>query len=56
MSEYNEKFVNDKILAVMGPEGDYKTGKDFISLKAWKKAKEVKLFFYKNILPKIPKY
>ena len=56
MSENNEKIIDEKILEVMEPEGEYKTGKDFISLKAWKKAKEVKLFFYKNILPKIPKY
>ena len=28
--------------------------RDFTSLEAWKKTREVKLFFYKKILPKLP--
>lgn len=28
--------------------------RDFTSLEAWKKAREVKLFFYQKILPKLP--
>ena len=34
---------------------EYKREKDFTSLKAWQKAREVKLFFFKNILPRLPK-
>lgn len=29
--------------------------KDFTSLDAWKRARKVKLFFYKEILPKLPR-
>lgn len=34
---------------------NYNADRDFTSLKAWKKARQVKLFFYKKILPKLPK-
>jgi len=34
---------------------DYDVNRDFMSLEAWKKAREVKLFFYKKILPRLPK-
>lgn len=30
------------------------TDRDFTSLEAWKKTREVKLFFYEKILPKLP--
>ena len=29
----------------------YYANKDFVTLNAWKKAREVKLFFYKKIIP-----
>lgn len=32
----------------------YNANKDFTSLKAWKKARKVKLFFYNKILPLLP--
>lgn len=34
--------------------GEYDVHKDFTSLEAWKKAREVKLFFYKKVLPGLP--
>ena len=34
---------------------EYKNYKDFTTLDAWKKCQDVKLFFYKKILPKLPK-
>lgn len=33
----------------------YDANRDFTSLKAWKKARQLKLFFYKLILPGLPK-
>ncbi len=33
---------------------DYNENKDFITLEAWKKCREVKNFFYKEIIPKLP--
>lgn len=46
IDEFN--FVNEY------PEG-YNRNKDFTSLDAWKRARKVKLFFYKQVLPKLPK-
>ncbi len=33
----------------------YNVHKDFTSLEAWKKCHEVKIFFYKDIIPKLPR-
>ncbi len=33
----------------------YREYKDFTSLETWKKAREVKMFFYKKIIPMLPK-
>ena len=55
MSEYEKDIITDQPMEVMEPMDGYKKGKDFTSLKAWQKAREVKLFFYKSILPKLPK-
>ena len=41
-------------IEVNEPEVDYDSARDFTSLEAWKKAREVKLFFYKKILPQLP--
>ncbi len=32
----------------------YDENKDFVSLEAWKKAREVKLFFYETIMTRLP--
>jgi len=32
----------------------YESGKDFTSLEAWRKARNVKLYFYKSVLPCLP--
>ena len=54
MREYIES--NDDInIAINEPSEDYDLKRDFMSLEAWKKAREVKLFFYKKILPRLPK-
>lgn len=37
------------------PQGTYNKNKDFISLVCWKDARNIKLFVYKKILPKLPK-
>lgn len=37
------------------PEGYYNKNRDFTSLICWQDAKNVKLFFYKNIIPLLPK-
>jgi len=44
----NEQIVVEESLA------GYNEGKDFTTLEAWKKAREVKLFFYKKVLPLLP--
>ncbi|NUO78546.1 four helix bundle protein [candidate division KSB1 bacterium] len=33
---------------------DAERDRDFTSLEAWQKAREVKLFFYQKVLPKLP--
>lgn len=33
----------------------YNSAKDFTTLDAWKKARKVKLFFYRDVLPRLPK-
>ena len=55
MNEYDDQFASDHFIEVMEPMDSYNTGKDFTSLQAWQKAREVKLFFYKKILLKLPK-
>ena len=55
MSEQEEYYASDNVMKIMQPVKEYKTEKDFTSLKAWQKARDVKLFFYKNILPRLPK-
>ena len=32
----------------------YNENKDFITLEAWKKCREVKKFFYEEVIPKLP--
>jgi four helix bundle protein len=57
-----EFYNNDKIFMseeldfkVNEPNEFYDTNRDFTTLKAWKKCREVKLFFYDKILPRLPK-
>ena len=40
---------------IKDPGEFYSDKKDFTSLEAWKKCREVKLFFYQKILPMLPK-
>jgi len=49
----DDKFFRNEALEIDEPSGVYHADKDFTSLLAWKKAREVKLFFYKMILPKL---
>lgn len=58
-----EKFLNnDRVyeseesnFQVNEPNEYYDTNRDFTTLEAWKKCREVKLFFYNKILPRLPK-
>lgn len=36
------------------PKGSYNENRDFTSLICWQDARNVKLFFYKKVLPKLP--
>ena len=36
------------------PQVAYNKDRDFTSLACWKDAREVKLFFYKKVIPKLP--
>lgn len=42
-------------LNINEPHEFYSEKRDFTSLEAWIKCREVKLFFYKKVLPKLPK-
>ena len=55
MIQYEKSLVSEDEFCVSDYKASYKAYKDFTSLVAWKKAREVKLFFYKKILPKLPK-
>ncbi len=50
--EYGEHFVDG---LVEEASKAYSTERDFTTLKAWRNARKVKLFFYKKILPGLPK-
>ena len=41
-------------ISVIEPSLNYDSKRDFTSLDAWKKARDVKLFFYNQVLPKLP--
>ncbi|MDZ7741764.1 MAG: four helix bundle protein [Bacteroidota bacterium] len=47
MEESEDIFIEE-------PSEFYRSDKDFTSLAAWQNAREVKLFFYINVLPKLP--
>lgn len=48
--------INDDILGFIEEERiTYDRNRDFPTLNAWKNARLVKLFFYKSILPELPK-
>ncbi len=55
MSEYKSNLENTNSATGNNPASYYNAERDFTTLEAWKKAREVKLFFYKKILPKLPK-
>jgi len=46
---------DESILSVSEPVEFYDSNKDFITLEAWKKCREVKLLFYLKIIPLLPK-
>jgi four helix bundle protein len=51
----DEFFVDVKSGFVNEAAASYDAKKDFTSLKAWRKARKVKLFFYNSVLPRLPK-
>ncbi len=56
--EYDEDFYQEylnKDLSVKEPNPFYNAEKDFTTLTAWIKCREVKLFFYNKILNHLPK-
>ncbi len=50
--EFEKHFVE---FLVKETSKAYSAERDFTTLKAWKNARKVKLFFYKKILPGLPK-
>ena len=50
----NEQYNNYEY-KIADQKGDYKSYKDFSTLDCWKYAQKVKLFFYNDILPTLPK-
>ncbi|MDZ7342159.1 MAG: four helix bundle protein [candidate division KSB1 bacterium] len=55
MVEYDHNSEEGIPFTVNEPPAFYNAEKDFTTLEAWKKAREVKLFFYHKILPRLPK-
>ena len=51
----NESEIYKKVSYVEEEPLAYDASKDFTSLKAWKKARKVKLFCYDSIIPQLPK-
>ncbi len=51
---YTKDVVQESFI-VNEPHEFYDGNKDFTTLKAWIKCREVKLFFYKKIIPLLPK-
>lgn len=47
--------LNEREFVVNEPNEFYNDNKDFTTLEAWQKCCDVKLFFYKKILPCLPK-
>jgi four helix bundle protein len=50
------KIENNELLLVEESFSKYNEDKDFTTLDAWKKARIVKIFFYKEIIPLLPKF
>lgn len=55
MSDQKSFIINEHNSVVNKPVEFYNDNRDFTSLEAWKKCREVKLFFYNKILPCLPK-
>ena len=54
MKEYEDFNPESENLTVQDPPEFYNKNKDFTTLEAWIKCREVKIFFYKKILPCLP--
>lgn len=56
--DINSKYVllnlDENSLNLSEPKESYDDNKDFTTLEAWLKSREVKLFFYDKILPLLP--
>jgi four helix bundle protein len=56
-TKYHDTFANET-LAVKYYRVErftsYKSSKDFVTLSAWRKAREVRMFFYNEIIPMLP--
>lgn len=57
MEVEEEKYesLDDSDSAIFEPNEFYDDKRDFVTLEAWIKCREVKLFFYNNILTLLPK-
>ena len=51
---YDYEFNADNKLEVEEEVSGYDKNRDFTTLEAWKNSREVKLYFYNKILPKLP--
>ena len=54
-SKYDLLNIDENSLNLFEPRESYDDNKDFTTLEAWIKCREVKLFFYDKILPLLPK-
>ena len=55
--EMDENIIysdEQEIHEVLEPIAEYDAGRDFTSLEAWKKCRNVKLFFFKKVLASLP--
>jgi four helix bundle protein len=57
MADYQNTEVNQSSAVHVGAHDasvEYDSKKDFTTLEAWKKSREVKVFFYREVIPLLP--
>ncbi len=55
LDDEKSQDMNEREFIVNEPNECYNDNRDFTTLEAWKKCREVKLFFYTKVIPCLPK-
>lgn len=54
-AQFPDFLLNENILVSEEEQAQYASGKDFVTLRAWQKCRELKNFLYSHIIPALPK-